>query len=125
MTSTTGRNDLDEIIDRIDVIYAEALATEAEPNRAGEWHHLRDRALGELTMGLPDVDCWVCIAAAPPIPPITDRASAAETPGLVTSWLAASREQLRLGRAVAGSLLRSRDHAAAPARPETRPAGRP
>ena len=105
MTSTTG-SDLDEVIGRIDGIYAEALAIGAGPDHAGEWHRLRDRALGELTAGLPDVDCGVCIAAAPPIAAATDPDAAAETPGLVVSWLAGTREQLRLGRAVAGSMSR-------------------
>lgn len=105
MTSTTEPTDRDEVIDRIDAIYAEALDIDTES--AGEWHHLRDRALGELTTGLPDVDCGVCIAAAPPIASTGDPAAAAEeTRGLMVSWLAGTREQLRLGRAVARSLSR-------------------
>jgi hypothetical protein len=107
MTSTTGPISLDEVIDRIDAIYAEALDIDTES--AGEWHRLRDRALGELTMGLPDVDCGVCIAAAPTIAS-TDAPAAAETRGLMMSWLAGTREQLRLGRAVARSLSPTHRH---------------
>jgi len=112
MTMTTGRVDLSEVIDRIDHIHAEVLATTEEPGGPGGWRHLRDRAVGELTAGLPDVDCGVCIAAAPPIdvPPIdaaADPAAAADSRGRLLTWLAGTREQLRLGRAVATCLSRA------------------
>lgn len=104
MTSTTPLTDLAEVIARIERILAEVLATTAEPGGPGGWHHLRDRALGDLTVGLPDVDCAVCIAAAPAIAVTSDPAAAAEARGRLLRWLTGTRDQLRLGRAVAESL---------------------
>ncbi|SHK75565.1 hypothetical protein SAMN05443637_111153 [Pseudonocardia thermophila] len=108
MTTTTPP--LAEVIERIDRIRDEALTVPPGGDDPGRWRALRDRALAELTAGLPDVDCAVCIAGAPPIPVAHAPDLAAEARSRLLTWLARTAEQLRLGRAVAESMHHETGH---------------
>ena len=89
---------------------AQALTTRPDGPGRIRLAEIYDRAVEDLTAGLPDVECAVCLAAAPVLHLEQDlpAAAVADARGLLLAWLAGVEQQLQLGTAVDTALSAAR-----------------